>query len=411
MLVDLETTVPMTECLDALAAVDPSVLSDGAVHRSLLDLHEILARLTAVAARFGAEWDRRQLWTSDNSQSASARLARDLNCARATAKRATRLAAALSKMPIAADAFEQGHINVDHVELLRHAAGRKRGAAFAEDERQLVEWCAELDYPDAVTALSYWTDRVDATLGDDGDPPELRDREASWGRGVGRERRLEATLDPVGGGIVCSELDRLERELWNHDQRDPDSTRSDAQRRADALIEMAKRSCGSPGEVRAPRIALTVAVGDDSFKHLCELSNGDVVTPGHLRPYLDMYDVNTIVFDGPFHAIAASPSRNFRGALRRAIEIRDRRCQHPAGDHDPIDRCDVDHVVPHSEGGITCQCNGRLLGRYRNRNPRARPCTLGDVHFTRDHPQHLAIRARFDALIRDVAARRPEPDF
>ena len=52
---------------------------------------------------------------------------------------------------------------------------------------------------------------------------------------------------------------------------------------------------------------------------------------------------------------AAPPS----GALRRAIQVRDRHCQHPSGCDEPADRCDVDHTVPVSQNGRTDQFGGR----------------------------------------------------
>ena len=66
-----------------------------------------------------------------------------------------------------------------------------------------------------------------------------------------------------------------------------------------------------------------------------------------------------MLFDGPFTVIAASPQRCFTGRLRRAIEVRDRHCQHPSGCDVPAQDCDVDHIVPAVEGGKTTQFNGQ----------------------------------------------------
>lgn len=57
--------------------------------------------------------------------------------------------------------------------------------------------------------------------------------------------------------------------------------------------------------------------------------------------------------------------RFFTGALRRAIVLRDRRCTHPMCDRLAED-CEVDHIVPFSEGGLTVQDNGRLLCPFHN---------------------------------------------
>ena len=121
----------------------------------------------------------------------------------------------------------------------------------------------------------------------------------------------------------------IDNELRLADQNNPDAPlRTRAQRRLDALVEMALRASGNGG-VR-PRPLVTVVVGDHSFRRLCELSDGTVITPGELVPYVGDLDVNTILFDGPFHAIGGTSTRTFGGLLRRAIEVRDRVCQHPA---------------------------------------------------------------------------------
>jgi hypothetical protein len=93
---------------------------------------------------------------------------------------------------------------------------------------------------------------------------------------------------------------------------------------------------------------------------MCELATGQVITPGTLVPWLGTADLETILFDGPTTVISVSHKRRFTGALRRAIQVRDRHCQHPAGCDEPVDRCDVDHVIPVAQNGPTSQFCGRL---------------------------------------------------
>jgi 5-methylcytosine-specific restriction endonuclease McrA len=45
--------------------------------------------------------------------------------------------------------------------------------------------------------------------------------------------------------------------------------------------------------------------------------------------------------------------------LRRAIEARDRHCQHPSGCTVTAEHCHIDHIVPYAQGGLTTQDNGR----------------------------------------------------
>jgi hypothetical protein len=76
-----------------------------------------------------------------------------------------------------------------------------------------------------------------------------------------------------------------------------------------------------------------------------------------------------VLFDGPSTVISVSHRRTFTGALRRAVQVRDRRCQHRSGCDERGDRCDVDHLVPHGAGGPTSQFNGALECAPHNRNP------------------------------------------
>jgi hypothetical protein len=80
-----------------------------------------------------------------------------------------------------------------------------------------------------------------------------------------------------------------------------------------------------------PRLLLTVAVGQAELDHLCELSNGRVIKPAALLPELGRIDIETLIFDGHFVAVAKSDKRAFTKASRRAVQVRDRHCQYPSG--------------------------------------------------------------------------------
>ena len=62
--------------------------------------------------------------------------------------------------------------------------------------------------------------------------------------------------------------------------------------------------------------------------------------------------IERVVFDGPDRVMTIGMHRSFTGALRRAIEVRDRTCTHPYCDL-RADRCDADHALPYIEGGPT----------------------------------------------------------
>jgi hypothetical protein len=263
-------------------------------------------------------------------------------------------------------AIGRGELSLDHLDLLGRANQPPRGELFARDEAMLVATCAGLRFTPATRAVDYWCQRADHEAAaeaavDDRDSGELWASTTSEGRVV-----VHGTLDAIGGAAVTAELRRLEHQQRLHDQRHGVS-RSPAQRRAAALVEMATRSASTPANSRRPKPLFTVLLGDTTFAHLCELANGTVLTPAQLGPWLDTAELETVLFDGPMTVLGVSRRRSFAGALRRAIEVRDRHCQHPAGCDIPAPDCDIDHIVPRHQGGPTSQFNGRLECTTHNR--------------------------------------------
>jgi hypothetical protein len=137
-------------------------------------------------------------------------------------------------------------------------------------------------------------------------------------------------------------------------------------------VELAERAVAAPVGARIPRPLVTVHVGYETFEgRLCELESGTVIAPGHLLPLLSRADVERVVFDGPDRIIELGErTRFFTGGLRRVIEIRDRHCTFP-GCTQPADECDIDHIIPYTDGGLTVQQNGRLRCPIHNRHAHA----------------------------------------
>ena len=147
-----------------------------------------------------------------------------------------------------------------------------------------------------------------------------------------------------------------------------DLARTPAQRRADAMVEMARRAGATPPGARLPEPLVTVLVGYETFAgRICELANGTVLSPGSLLRLLERAWVERVVFDGPDRIKNIGVRRRlFTGATRRAVEVRDRECFHEFCEG-RADECEIDHVQPYSVGGLTVEDNGRLACRYHNR--------------------------------------------
>ncbi|MBA3289479.1 MAG: DUF222 domain-containing protein [Acidimicrobiia bacterium] len=395
------------EAVDGAAAVELDTLSDSELDAELVALLHLRHRLDAQIARRAAAWDARTVWLGDGSCSPVARLARDGQLAYSSARRILRHARAVTSMPTTAAAWQAGDIGGDHVDLLAHAMGGGRGELFSRDENLLVDQCEQLRYKQATTAVAYWCQRADAELGHDGTPPPA-DNSLQLGTTFAGTVTGNFTLDPISGATVVEALRRVERELYRQDKQDGIS-RTLTERLAAALVEIVERGMSVPKDARRPEPLVCILAGKQTVEHLCELATSTVIHPGVVVPHLARSQVQTFIFDGADHVIAASAARTFRGTLRRAIQVRDRRCQHPSGCDTPLAHCDVDHVVSHHELGLTEEPNGQVLCEPHNRKSDLRHRQPADAISAARQRRQLedVARDRLHALIADHANRPP----
>lgn len=151
-------------------------------------------------------------------------------------------------------------------------------------------------------------------------------------------------------------------------------SKAEAQRRADALVEMATRSRTAPKDGRRPVPLISVLVDYPTLAgRVCELAeSGTAVSPGSFVPLLDESLIERAVFTPASRIEVSATARLFTGATRRAIELRDRECTDPYCDGSRR-KCQVDHIIPYADGGPTTQENGRLLCGFHNRLRNQRP--------------------------------------
>ncbi|MBI2709477.1 MAG: DUF222 domain-containing protein [Actinobacteria bacterium] len=390
--------------LDGLAHVSVEALPDAALDELVVRLGQAERRLAAEQARVVGEWEARGVWAADGSRTAAAKLSRATGRSSKAAAAQCRRAAALREMPVVAEAFRDGRLGADHVDALIHARDGELAEVFARDEAVLVGHAETLGYPEFARALRYWKLLADDTKAerDAGAPSAARRLHVS--ATFSGLVELDGTLDPIGGEIVRNELERIERALFRADWEDAKATHGEAvsvhhlsrtsrQRRADALVEMAKGSAAARSTgATAPPPLITVLVSHDEFRdRVCETARGTVVAPGLISDLLFDAEVERVVF-GPGNRPleVGRRTRFFTGALRRAIQVRDRYCSHPTCTV-PADDCEIDHIVSYDEGGETTLDNGRLLcgphnrWAYRQRS-RQRPADRGTAGGRRTAP-------------------------
>lgn len=397
----IPTPTALMEMTDELAALAQGAqdMSGAEVEGLVVGLVRLRSALDAHTATVARAWRDRGDWQAGGSRSPAAALSRDTGtpkhaCA-ALLRRAERVH---ETMPHTEKAWVSGEISTEGVDLLTQANSPAREPIFARDETVLVDTLRHgngLLFSQATKAITYWRNHADALLSRDGVPTPRR--HLSVATTFDGAVSITGTLDPAGGAILKHALDSLAAQFRRDDlSAHPTETsagdglgtsgghrgwspgmRTQGERLADALVELATRAASVPHEARRPRIALQVILGADQFAHLCETAGGTVLHPEDLAHHVNDATVQFFRFSPDGTPEAATRTRDFqrfyRGTLRTAIQLRDRHCQHESQCDEPITRCDLDHHDPWATMPTgTTLANGRLLCTAHNRLPQLR---------------------------------------
>jgi hypothetical protein len=274
---------------------------------------------------------------------------------------------AVPQLPVTVAAVLDGRLSIDHFDAMRavheRAVSPEWVDRFEQHEPTLVVECASNRlFDDARRSLLEWASVTDDALSI---PPSCAESSVSRCRDrVAGTLQLKGDLSPIDAEVVEAELRRLEREVLLDDRRNG-VVRTPTQRTAVALVRMAARSQCSAGV--SPRPLFQVLVGDERMRHILQLASGAVLSEQQILGHVDTATLETFLFDGPHTIVSVSKRRTFTGALRRAIQVRDRRCQQESVCDVPAIDADVDHLVPAAQQGRTSQFNGRSMCRAHNR--------------------------------------------
>jgi hypothetical protein len=318
-----------SEALDALVASGAQNHSDGA---SIEELHRQLSRLESFVTEATAPFESGEEWAADGAKTAPAWIATRCRVPRAVAKRRVRFGRELRHLPAVADAWRDGSIGLDAAQAIASARRQRTESALARDEAMLVAQAAEMGFEDFYRALCYWKQLADP----DGADAAEEDRKAA--RNVFLEASFtgmwlgQMTLDPVSGSIVAGELTRLEHDLFEADcaeakarlgrpARLDELARTSAQRRADALVEMATRSACAPADGIRPAPLFSVFVGyeaADSRGPRKTLGSQRRLTKPRETAYGSAYDTGTAA-DGVSVAQGRAERQRGRSCRRDAL--------------------------------------------------------------------------------------------
>ncbi len=279
-----------------------------------------------------------------------------------------RLAIRIQNMPAVRAGFADGVLAESALRLLTEAWHADIADVFERDEALLLRWATELPHRDFAMVLDTWRMHADP------------DREERTAQGLHDKRslhlssmldglgRLDGVLDPEGFALVREAIRALSRPA-DYEQR------TAAQRRADALVTMARTALDNiepdadePDRRRKrnrPKVIATIALDD-----LTAATRGGVIDTNHDRIVVPADTIRRLTCDCGLHRYITNPNGTVVdfGRQQRTVTdnefdrlvVRDHGCRWP-GCGIPAAGCDAHHAKHWLDGGDTNGCNLALL--------------------------------------------------
>ena len=390
MRVELEDLRTRAEKVRTIAWANEPVST---LEESVVELTQIRAMVDAAEVEALGAYDASKEWKATGALSAPARIA-ELTCGRAESIGWRRgLARKLRSMPHTVSAFELGDISIDHVGVLCRANLMCLALEFARDEERLVGYARTLPFDEFFAQVRQWRDIVDPEGAERRALSNYEERRVHSSRTFEGMGRLDGWLEPLGFHEFDTELDRQYQRLLDQDWADArarlgdeatvnDLGRTPAQRRHDALVEMARASRQHGGGGAEPSLGTTVVCdhatyltalarilarvrGDDPdqyrypFERRCEFAEGTPVTPEQAVWLSIAGWIEVLAVDENGHPLNYSRKRRFFvGPQRDALMIAFATCDDPGCRIRSV-HCQIDHLIEWDDGGPTDSTNGK----------------------------------------------------
>ena len=319
---------------------------------ALVEVWDLVDRLTAKATVASAAFDAHRLWDVEGDTSMTAWLrARTVMTSREASHVAT-TGRRLASAPVTTAAWLDGTLSGGQVAAVTANVGERTAALWAEHEADMVPVLAPLPAADVAAAMRVWGARAEATL-DESEPREV-ERSLHLSEVLDGGRHLRGDLDPEAGDVVATAL-----RLAATRDVEAEPARSPAHRRADALVDVCRhfldhRQVKAAGRHR-PHVNLVVdlaarAAGDPVAGRTVD---GIPLTPGVIGRVLCDCGIHRVVTDGASTILDyGRTTRTIPAPLFNALVIRDRHCRWPGCDRQSS-WCEGHHIRHWEHGGST----------------------------------------------------------
>jgi hypothetical protein len=348
--------------LQELETEDLDGLSAEAIGEQLPQLFAFRNRLDAQIQRRLARFDKLEGYSADRALSAQAWLRWKCHLAAGEASERVGVARQMLHLEITAAALAEGSISFRHAALIARTASELGEKWESNAESILVGAGKEVDPGRLRYAVGHLKHYLlpDGVL-DDANANHQR-RSLYLSQTFDGLFRVDGQLDAEGGAALKTALDALMTPPSGDDDRTP------AQRRADALVELARVQLdgGNLPESGGQKPHLVVTASSEILSKTpgappAELQWADLIPAETARRIACDCGV-TLVVDGD----ARPTTRVVPGPTRRALIARDRGCRFEGCDM-PAAWCDAHHVEHWADGGSHKLTNLVLLCRRHHR--------------------------------------------
>lgn len=273
------------------------------------------------------------------------------------------LAKRIAGMPLVHTAFAAGDLAETGLRLLTETWAPSIADQFSRDEAMLLGWATTLPAKDLSMLLDTWRMHVDPDREAATAQERFDQRSVHLSKMLDGVGRLDGTLDPDGYRLLNEAIRAMS-------QPTDDETRTAAQRRHDALVQMAKMTIESftaqPGTKRhKPTIIGTAAITDMAAR-----TGGGSIDTGGERNIVPIDTIRRLACDCDLHRYLTDPAGHIidYGRKRRLVSdaqfdlllTRDHGCRWP-GCNIPAAGCDAHHANHWLDGGKTEPDNLVLL--------------------------------------------------
>ncbi len=350
---------------DALAASGRVLERLQVMQRAQAELGAVLAEIGDAGAERMFGYTRLSEWLAETGRLGDK--AADTLCARGIAlnpgMELSNPVPALS--PLTGAAAAEGLLSDGNIDAIIDAMRKIPGLHHDTAERQLLDLALVAKPRQVRTAATRILDHLcpDGPEPDDGEPPRDPERTCRLHKKRNGDWRLEADVDTMSGEFMDSVIDALSKRRTGDDGPD---TRSTAQRRGDALVDVFGMAMNSPElpTQAGERVHVTVTLPFETLRAQmgkATLNLEEQITAWEARLWACDCTVIPCCLgeDGDVLDLGRA-KRLITPGQRRALYLRDKGCSFP-GCTQPPRNCQGHHVVAWEDGGPTNLANLTLL--------------------------------------------------